>query len=281
MSQALDISTEKSLEYALHDGIRLTGDLYRPVGVQQAPTMIALHGGGWQSGGAGNFRDLGAWLAARGIAVFSINYRLVKDGKGHYPDSVDDTCAAVRFIRANAERFGLDAGRVGLMGTSAGAHLSALVGLAGDRVARKMPQAAQSADCRVNVIVGISGVYDMWAQWRHDIVVRPRDNVTENYLGVSAIDDKFAYFHASPIAYVAPHKNGPKFLICWGTNDDVVDWTEQSIPFVTALKQAGFRVRTSETPSAPHSYANGEINGASGHASRLAADIHHFLKENL
>ncbi|HMI14817.1 MAG TPA: hypothetical protein VK526_00460, partial [Bradyrhizobium sp.] len=50
------VSTQAKIEYAQHDGVTLTGDLYLPKGVDKAPLVIAAHGGGWQAGGPVTYR---------------------------------------------------------------------------------------------------------------------------------------------------------------------------------------------------------------------------------
>ena len=92
---------------------------------------------------------------------------------------------------------------------------------------------------RVKVVVGTCGVYERLAEWQHVLSTRPRDNIAENYLGVSAIDDKFAYFSAPPLVHVRPIGAGPAVLITGGTEDDVVDWETQAKPFASALKHGG------------------------------------------
>lgn len=73
------------IEYAKHDGIGITGDLYVPKGPGKFPAVVAVHGGGWQLGSSAFHKAWGAYLAQHGIALFSVNYRLIKDGRKAYP----------------------------------------------------------------------------------------------------------------------------------------------------------------------------------------------------
>jgi acetyl esterase/lipase len=59
-------TVQKGVEYAQHDGVSLRGDLYQPSDEGVFPAIIAVHGGGWQSGGPGSYRHWGAYFAARG-----------------------------------------------------------------------------------------------------------------------------------------------------------------------------------------------------------------------
>lgn len=274
----------RGVEYVVHDGVKLTGDLYQPVGGENMPVVIVVHGGGWQASTASRYKYWGPWLAKRGIALFSIEYRLVKGRENLYPASVHDTRAAIQFVRANAARLMVDPDRIGLMGASAGGHLSTLVALAGHRepfASGYSSDPHSNVSTRVKTVVSVCSIYDMFAQWEHDLLVRPRDNISEKYLGVSAIDDKFAYFHSSPFAYVKPDEDGPAFFIGWGTDDDVVDWKTQAEPFVRALKQADYDVRILPVVGAPHFFMYAPLDDQGTHSHFLAGNIFRFLEERL
>ena len=164
-------TTRPNVEYAVHDGVKLTGDLYAPKGLDKAPVIVAVHGGGWQGGNPDGFKDWGAFLARHGYALFAIRYRLAKPGIKTYPAAVYDVKAAVQFVRARAADLGVDPARIALLGASAGAHLAALVGIAGGEPQfssqyRDDANAAVPAD--VKAVLSFYGIYDMQAQWEHD-----------------------------------------------------------------------------------------------------------------
>src|SRR4051794_5280092 len=89
-AQEVSVETRKGVQFGIHDGTALLGDLYLPEGSGVHPTIIAVHGGGWQLSSRDLYRFMGPYLAARGYAVFSIDYRLTRDGKNHYPAAVHD-----------------------------------------------------------------------------------------------------------------------------------------------------------------------------------------------
>lgn len=86
------------------------------------PLVILVHGGGFRAGDKARPRYLDDFLAA-GFAVASINYRL--SGEAKWPAQLTDVTSAVRFLRNNAEDFGIDPGRIAMFGESAGGHLTA------------------------------------------------------------------------------------------------------------------------------------------------------------
>src|ERR1700744_1026847 len=129
-----DVETRPDILFAVHDGEELLGDLYRPRGVDKAPVLVAAHGGGWQIGDRNVYQHWGPYLAARGYALFSIEYRLMKPGKQTWPGAAHDVRAAVQYVRANAAKLGVDPDRIAMIGDSAGAHLTSLVALAGEEL---------------------------------------------------------------------------------------------------------------------------------------------------
>ena len=116
----------KDIEYANHNDISLKLDLYLPEKVRgNVPVIVFIHGGGWKNGSKESGKR-GAWMVPHGFAIASISYRLTDVGQ--WPDQINDCYAAVRWVRKNAKKYGFNGRRVGCWGTSAGAHLAALVG---------------------------------------------------------------------------------------------------------------------------------------------------------
>jgi acetyl esterase/lipase len=131
MAENFEVVTQTDIEFAEHDGTKLVGDLYLPRGLDKAPMLVGVHGGGWQIGDRKFYTHWGSYLAKNGYAVFAVEYRLMKPGFKAYPGAVYDVKASVQYVRASAGELGLDPDRIALMGDSSGAHLSALVALAG------------------------------------------------------------------------------------------------------------------------------------------------------
>src|SRR5271155_1290447 len=109
------VTIHNGIAYANHDSVELLGDLYLPEGAKSAPALVAVHGGGWGAGVRSVFPYWGPYLAARGIAVFAISYRLATQGKT-FPHAVQDVLAGVQFLRGKAGTFGIDPQRIGLIG---------------------------------------------------------------------------------------------------------------------------------------------------------------------
>jgi acetyl esterase/lipase len=156
-----EVVLKPHIAFAEHDGMKLLGDLYLPKGRIKAPVLVGVHSGGWQVGDRKFYRHWGTYLAKHGYALLAIEYRLVKPELKTWPGVVGDCKAAIQFVRANAADLGLDPDRIGMIGDSAGAHLSALAALAGDEPPfsgqyPNDPHAATSAN--VKAVIGFYGV---------------------------------------------------------------------------------------------------------------------------
>jgi acetyl esterase/lipase len=281
-----EVTTRMKVQYVEHDGVKLTGDLYAPKGRDKAPVIVAVHGGGWQAASPAIYQYWGPYLAKNGYAVFAPSYRLSKPGAKTFPQAVYDVKAAIQYVRANAAELNVDPARIGLMGDSAGAHLAALVALAADEPMfssdyRNAPHAATPAN--VKTMVGFYGVYDMQAQWHHDQLARPRDQITEKFLGQSPMQNRRVYFDASPTSYATVDKReklGTRFLLVYGTDDDIVDPATQSKVFLNNLKQAGFFARQTVIPGAGHFFTAWPVEPGSYNAV-AAPQILMFLEAGL
>ena len=276
-----EIANQTDVIYAEHDGAKLVGDFYLPKGKSKAPVLVAVHGGGWQSGNKQYYRYWGLFLARAGYAVFAIDYRLGKPGM--YPAAVYDTKAAIQFIRAKAAEFNIDPDRIGLVGDSAGAHLAALTALAGDQFdAAYRDDGNAAVPATVKCVIGFYGIYDMHAQWLHDLTARPNDMIVEKFLGASPMQNRRVYFDASPISYATADHNQVHFLLIHGTDDNIVDAATQSGAFLTALNQAGISVRRIVIPGAGHSWARDPFESEPrGYAAQAIPQMMRFLESSL
>lgn len=142
------LKAEFNLVYGKTPEQELKLDIYRPKGDAILPACVLVHGGGWTGGDKERFRALGFALAETGYVVANVEYRLA--GVAKYPAAVQDCSLAVRWVRANATRFGLDPQRIGAWGGSAGGHLVGLLAAAPDRFLTsdlKETSAAVQATC--------------------------------------------------------------------------------------------------------------------------------------
>jgi len=277
------VTIHTGIAYANHDGVELLGDLYLPKGAKSAPALVAVHGGGWVAGARTAFQYWGRHLAARGVALFAISYRLATKTKS-YPQAVHDVLAGVQFVRGKASEFGIDPQRIGLFGASAGGHLAALAALGGNsgKFANGYPQDAFAfVSTGVKALIGVYGIYDVFAMWTAYQVQGPGENSIQKFLGAPPMENRQLYFDASPISYATFANNKIGILLVTGTEDDLVDRKAQTDAFQLALKQAGFFVRPCIVPGAPHFWMNDPIDEPTSFSGFLAPRLLRFLAEKL
>ena len=116
----------RDLEYAQVKGVSLKLDLYQPTSKPSAPMplIIWVHGGGWKNGTKAGCPV--SWLAAKGYAVASLDFRLLPEHP--WPAQIEDPIAALRWLRKESGKYGYDAERSAAMGGSSGGHVVALWG---------------------------------------------------------------------------------------------------------------------------------------------------------
>jgi len=153
------VTADEELVYARPDGEALALDLYRPVQPGPHPTVIVVHGGGWERGDRRMERPFAKQLAARGFAAATVSYRLGPAGR--FPYALFDLESAVRWLRAHAASYALDSAHVGAVGGSAGGHLVALLGVsAGTPATPELVGGQGEGDARVQAVVDIDGLAD-------------------------------------------------------------------------------------------------------------------------
>jgi acetyl esterase len=158
-------------------GVSHEMDAYIPNGLtQKTPGVILVHGGGFSSGSKANMASIARSLAGDGMAAFSINYRLDSATTPGYPMQIQDVMAAVTFIRAHAGSYNVDASRLALFGSSAGATLAVDSGV---EAYQNKPSA------RVKALVGWSGGYDFISAFQQGAIDPAQLANGEHYLGCS------------------------------------------------------------------------------------------------
>ena len=263
-----NVQTKTNVEYAVHDGVSLVGDLYLPASGGPHPAIVFIHGGGFALGSkAGYGNTWGPYLAARGYAVFAIDYRLSKPTQTTWAQALLDCKAGLQYLRGVAAKLGVDPDRIGVGGDSAGATLAALVAVTQDfpQFDNRYPNDAYaSVSTKVKVAMPIYGVYDTMAQQKYESGLANSPKYLEQFIGGTPGKLSGAYFETSALNYireaaaklgsVATPNAGAKipWFLAWGVMDPVVPPDGQSVVFVQALRDAGATVAAVPVPKTDH-----------------------------
>ncbi|MDQ3541792.1 MAG: alpha/beta hydrolase [Chloroflexota bacterium] len=221
-----DSSTaEKDVTYGTGGTTPLLLDIVRPDddGGTVRPLVIWVHGGGW-AGGAGDDPP-GQELLDRGFATASISYRFSDEAV--FPAQIHDVKAAIRFLRANAERFGIAPDRIGIWGHSAGGHLASLAGMTGDLAELEGDGGSPGVSSVVQAVVPLSGPADFSGTRTDDPAFFGTDIAAQRMLAKpphqpATADESFMRRAAlaSPVRHA--HASAPPYLVVHGDADTVV-----------------------------------------------------------
>lgn len=256
------VEVMRDLPYANTDNPRQRLDLYLPKNRSSdkpLPVIVFIHGGGWKGGdkasGAGNVMR---FVTTGDYAGVSVGYRLTNEAR--WPEQIFDCKAAIRWIRGNAEKYHLDAARIGVWGSSAGGHLVSMLGTSGDVTALEGKLGTfTTSSSRVTCVVNYFGPENFVT-----MVDKPStiDRTTPDYpeallIGGRVQDKPEAAKAASPITYVSG--DDPPFLTAHGTKDPLVPF-DQALELDAAMKEAGVPHLLIEMTNGGHGFRSEELD---------------------
>jgi acetyl esterase/lipase len=241
-----DLIWEPDLEYS-NPATRLALDIVRPRAASgPLPAIVLIHGGGFRAGNRESYLPLCIKLAQRGYATATVTYRL---SPGHqFPAPVYDVKAAVRWLRANAARFGIDPDRIGVTGGSAGGTLALFVGLTPGVAELEGPGGNLDQSSRVSCVVNFYGATDFTKSYGKSVDAA---DVLPLFLGGDLEHARTAHLRASPLYWVSP--NAAPVLSIHGTVDRYVAH-EQSVWITERLRAAGVEAELETIEGADHGF---------------------------
>jgi acetyl esterase/lipase len=246
------VKADLNIPYVENGHHRQVLDLYVPDESSDKPwpLVIWIHGGAWLGGSRANPPVM--FLTHKGFAVASIDYRFSQDAI--WPAQIFDCKAAVRFLRANAVKYNLDADHFGVGGDSAGGHLSAVLGTSGKVNELEGDLGNPGVSSQVQAVLDLFGPTDLTqiaqqsgpnSLLKHD----GPDSPASRLLGGLVQDKSDLARTANPLTYL--DKKAPAFLIMHGDADRVVPWGQSAI-LAKALIDAGVEVNMKTIHGADH-----------------------------
>ncbi len=204
----------KDIEYKNINGKSLQLDIYRPKNADKPlPLIVFIHGGSWSHGKRSDYLVYLMSFVKKGYMTATVSYRLLKDGP--YPACVEDITDAVQWFYKNGEKYGYDAGRIGLVGGSAGAHLALLAAYEWKKPQALVDSASASGSRpRIKAVVDIYGPIDLTTEYAKN------QPLVINLISHPYRETPWLYKEASPINYL--DKGDPPTMILHGTSDDLV-----------------------------------------------------------
>tara|TARA_A100001391_G_scaffold139233_2_gene97484 strand:- start:624 stop:1604 length:981 start_codon:yes stop_codon:yes gene_type:complete len=190
-------------------------DIFRPKNApEELPAIVCIHGGGWRKGAKINHRKVAQALAAQGYVTASIDYRLSEEAT--FPAHILDCKAAVRFLRANAGKYGIDPDHIGAIGHSAGGHLAALLATSAGVEELEGDGGNSEYSSAIQAVVPMGGQTDFMSERnRHKSASA---EIWQQFMGGSQDEVPKAYRLASPLSHL--DKNDPPVWLITGERDD-------------------------------------------------------------
>lgn len=237
------VVVETDVVYGRVHGAGLLADIgYPQKSTGKRPAILSVHGGRWRAGHRrdGSSINVEQW-GGFGFVAMSIDYRLV--GCTPAPACYQDMQCAIRFLHANADRYGIDTGRIYLIGQSAGGHMVSLAATLGDGPYLRTG-GWEEASNSVRAVISVAANYELTALSWGDIWTPPGEDPTA------------ARKLASPVNHV--RADMPPILILHSDNDQSVP-IENALGMVEALRAAGARHVFHRYPDMGHMGINEEV----------------------
>lgn len=207
-------------------------------------------------------------LANRGYVVATIEYRNSTEGNP-FPAYLQDLKTAIRFLRANREKYMIDPDRVAAFGTSSGANASILAGLTANDPAFKTEEYADESDA-VNAVIGIGNPTDLPKMITREDITKGEFKQIKDLAGDRPIEETMMLM--SPVNYIKPNTEYPAFLLFHGSIDDVVPY-EQSVILYEKFRENGIDVKMFCVEGAKHD--------RSVETLEVRQEIYQFLEQKL
>jgi acetyl esterase/lipase len=238
------IQVTRDVVYATYGARQLKLDVYRPEGAKTLPGIVVIRGGGWRVGDKNGFAPIARGLANDGFVTACIEYRVLPDVQ--FPAPVNDSKAAVRWMRAEGKKYGIDTDRIGAIGGSAGGHLVALLGTSSKNSKLEGGGGNPGVSSGVQAVVAMAPVTDFATMHRSES--GGGDAVRAIFQGDLELANRF-----SPVTYL--DKDSAPILFIHGDADKTVP-IAQSQEMLDGCRKLGVKASLISLPGVPHAFWN-------------------------
>lgn len=258
--------TESGVAYAQADPQQVM-DIVRPGDAGRHPAVLAIHGGGFRAGSRKGYQATCLALAQHGYLCAAADYRLAPAAP--FPAAVYDVKAAVRYLRANASKLGIDTNKIGVMGGSAGGHLALFLGVTGNVPEFEGDGPNRDQSSRVSVVVDYYGPSDLTKSYGRSVDAA---EVLPLFLGGDLVHARAMHLRASPLNWVTP--DAAPTLAIQGTKDRYVNY-EQSVWIIDRLLAVGVEAELESIEGADHGFKGADAERAD---KRMMSFFDRYLK---
>jgi acetyl esterase/lipase len=241
-----EMSGARAEVYRQVGDVALNAWIFDPAGhvaTDRRPAVVFYFGGGWRGGTPGQFLPHCRYLAERGMVAITVDYRVRRRHDVFPQECLRDAKAAIRWVRSNAKRLGVDPNRIAAGGGSAGGHLAAATALVNgfEDVAAAAVSSVPNAMILFNPAVVIAPVKD-----------HPDLLPAEKFADIRERTDGRPQ-EVSPYHFV---RGGmPPSIIFHGTEDEAVPFPTVEL-FHEAMTAAGNRCELKAYRGQPHGFFN-------------------------
>lgn len=249
-----NVEFQRDVEFSNADNQHLQVNIAKPkTGSGPFPAVVCIHGGGFRAGKREGYDKTCIMLAQHGYVAMTVTYRLAPAYQ--FPAAVQDCKTSVRWLRANAAKYGVDPKRVGVMGGSAGGHLAQFLGVTAG-VAEFEGEGYADQSSAVNCVVNYYGPSDLTKSYGASV---DAGEVLPLFFGGDLSTKKKEHIIGSPLYWVTP-KAAPTLDI-HGTEDKYVAY-EQATWLVDRLKAATVEAELLTLPGAGHGFKGADLEKA-------------------
>jgi acetyl esterase/lipase len=254
LSRAGEVIVESGVEYSQAGDVHLLLNIARPKSDEKLPAILCIHGGGFRAGKREAWDARCQKMAQRGYVAATVTYRLAPQHP--FPAAIHDVKAAVRWLRANADRYHIDPERIGVVGDSAGGHLAQFLGVTGGRPEFEGAGGSADQSSRVTCVVNYYGPSDFTKSYGKSVDAA---EVLPLWLGGDLQHERHRHVLASPLNWVTPAA-APTLLI-HGAEDKYVAF-EQAQWMFDRMQAADIDVELLKLEGAGHGFKGADAERA-------------------
>lgn len=235
------VNEQRDIVYKIIEGRALHLDAFSKSQKTIKPAIILVHGGGWKSGNRTMLQPLAQQLAEKGWVSFTVEYRLSLEAQ--FPEGIKDVKSAVKYVRKNAEDFGVDASKIAVLGCSSGAQMASLIAATNGNSEFDDVDYLPEISSNVEALINIDGIL----AFHHP--KSEEGTLASEWLGGTYQERPEIWHQASALSHVSGNTTPSLFI-----KSDFDRFQAGREEFVAVLKQNNIYYDVKSIHNAPHTF---------------------------